>query len=268
MATYAVGDIQGCLQPLKCLLREVDFAPDRDSLWLCGDLVNRGPESLETLRFLHAMRDSVVAVLGNHDLHLLALARSQRKPKPKDTLAPILGAPDRDELLGWLRHFKVVHHDPHLGYAMAHAGIPPIWSLAEALHHSAELEVVLRGEQLETFLANMYGNTPECWDENLAGPARWRVITNYFTRMRFCKADGQLELTSKNGPNHAPPGFAPWFKFPGPAIDEAKLLFGHWASLEGKTDHPRVFALDTGCVWGRQLSMLCLETQAMHRCDC
>lgn len=270
MATYAVGDLQGCLQPLKCLLREVAFVPGRDTLWVCGDLVNRGPQSLETLRFLYEMQDSVIAVLGNHDLHLLAVAWSenQRKPKPKDTIQGILAAPDREQLLGWLRQLALLHHDPKLGYAMVHAGIPPIWSLSEALAHSREMEAVLQGEQFETFLAHMYGNTPDRWDDKLAGPDRWRMITNYFTRMRFCSADGRLELHCKQGPDHAPAGFAPWFRHPGPALESTKLVFGHWASLEGKADHPNAFALDTGCVWGRQLSMLCLETQAMYRCDC
>lgn len=268
MATYAVGDIQGCLKPLKCLLKKVSFVPGRDTLWVCGDLVNRGPESLETLRFLYAMRDSVVAVLGNHDLHLLAVAWNKQKPKPKDTLQEILDAPDRDSLLAWLRQLKLLHHDSEIGYAMSHAGIPPNWTLSEALQHSEEVEKVLQSDELANYLSHMYGNQPDRWDSSLSGPDRWRLITNYFTRMRFCSADGRLELKAKLGPDQAPPGFAPWFHHPSPALESSKLVFGHWASLEGKTDHPRAIALDTGCVWGGQLSMLCLETQAMHRCDC
>lgn len=269
MATYAVGDIQGCLQPLRRLLEKVAFVPDRDTLWICGDLVNRGPDSLETLRFLYAMRDSVVTVLGNHDLHLLAVASAHHQPRPKDTIQPILDAPDRDELLGWIRQQKLVHHDPALGFAMVHAGIPPIWTLAQALQYSRELERMLQDdEDLDRFLAHMYGNQPDRWHPKLKGTDRWRVITNYFTRMRFCSADGRLELQCKLGPDHPPAGFAPWFSHPLPVLKESKLIFGHWASLEGKANRPGLFALDTGCVWGNQLSMLCLETEEIFRCDC
>ncbi|MGQ9426251.1 symmetrical bis(5'-nucleosyl)-tetraphosphatase [Gilvimarinus sp. F26214L] len=268
MSTYAVGDLQGCLDPLKCLLDQVNFDPVRDRLWLCGDLVNRGPASLETLRFLYGIRGSLVGVLGNHDLHLLALAWGTNAPRPKDTLAGILEAPDREELLNWLRHFKLVHHDASLGFAMVHAGIPPIWTLSEAVARSREVEAVLQGEQYRTYFANMYGNEPDCWSEDLKGPERWRVITNYFTRMRFCSAEGRLELKCKLGPDRAPEGFAPWFRHPSPALDESKLVFGHWASLEGKTDREGLYALDTGCVWGRQMTMLCLETGELLRCDC
>jgi bis(5'-nucleosyl)-tetraphosphatase (symmetrical) len=269
MATYAVGDIQGCLQPLRCLLERVAFVPGPDALWVCGDLVNRGPDSLETLRLLYGMRDSVVGVLGNHDLHLLAVARHRHKLRPKDTLQAILNAPDRDELLGWLRRFKLLHHDTDLGYAMVHAGIPPIWSLSDALRYSREIEQILQNNvEVESYLAHLYGNLPDRWDNKLSGPERWRVITNYFTRMRFCSADGRLELHCKQGSDQAPAGFAPWFSYPLPVLESTRLLFGHWASLQGKTHRPGLFALDTGCVWGGQLSMLCLETQTMYRCDC
>lgn len=269
MATYAVGDIQGCLEPLKQLLEKVVFTPGQDTLWICGDLVNRGPDSLDTLRFLYGMRDSLVVVLGNHDLHLLAVASGKHEPRPKDTIQPILDAPDREELLLWLREQELVHHSPELGYAMVHAGIPPIWSLAEALEHSREMERVLQDDKdQDRFLAHMYGNQPDQWHPKLQGTDRWRVITNYFTRMRFCSADGRLELKSKLGPDRSPEGFAPWFSHPLPVLEETRLIFGHWASLEGKVNRPGLFALDTGCVWGGQLSMLCLETEEIHRCGC
>lgn len=268
MATYAVGDIQGCLQPLKCLLERVNFEPGRDHLWLCGDLVNRGPESLATLRFLYSIRDSVISVLGNHDLHLLAVAWSGDKLKNKDTLQEILDAPDRDELLEWMRHFPLLHHDAALGFAMSHAGIPPIWTLEQALELSRELEAVLQGPQLGEYLNHMYGNQPDRWDDALEGPERWRLITNYFTRMRFCSADGRLELKCKLGPDQAPKGFAPWFRHPLPALQSSKLIFGHWASLEGKSNTPGLFALDTGCVWGRKLTLMHLESESLLHCDC
>jgi bis(5'-nucleosyl)-tetraphosphatase (symmetrical) len=268
MATYAVGDIQGCLGPLQCLLDTVEFQPGRDRLWLCGDLVNRGPESLETLRFLYRMRDSVVAVLGNHDLHLLAVAWSKHKARDKDTIREILDAPDRSQLLEWIRRFPLLHHDPKLGYAMVHAGIPPIWSLGRALQYSREMEFILQSEELTNFLSHMYGNQPDRWHDHLHGPDRWRLITNYFTRMRFCSADGQLELTCKQGPDKAPAGFAPWFTYPNPALERTRLVFGHWASLEGKTERPGLHALDTGCVWGRSLMALCLETEERFSCEC
>lgn len=268
MTTYAVGDIQGCLKPLQCLLEQVNFEPSRDRLWLCGDLVNRGPESLATLRFLYSIRDSVTAVLGNHDLHLLAVAWSGDKLKNKDTLQEILDAPDRDELLEWMRHFPLLHYDADLNFAMSHAGIPPVWTLDQALDLSRELEAVLQGPQLSEYLNHMYGNKPDRWNDALEGPARWRLITNYFTRMRFCSADGRLELKCKLGPDSPPEGFAAWFRHPSPALQRTRLIFGHWASLEGKSNTPGLFALDTGCVWGRELTLLNLEDESLLHCDC
>jgi len=268
MTTYAVGDIQGCLKPLQCLLEQVNFEPSRDRLWLCGDLVNRGPESLATLRFLYSIRDSVTAVLGNHDLHLLAVAWSGDKLKNKDTLQEILDAPDRDELLEWMRHFPLLHYDADLNFAMSHAGIPPVWTLDQALDLSRELEAVLQGPQLSEYLNHMYGNKPDRWNDALEGPARWRLVTNYFTRMRFCSADGRLELKCKLGPDSPPEGFAAWFRHPSPALQRTRLIFGHWASLEGKSNTPGLFALDTGCVWGRELTLLNLEDESLLHCDC
>lgn len=268
MATYAVGDIQGCLKPLTCLLGKVAFTPGKDTLWVCGDLINRGPDSLDTLRFLYNMRDSLVAVLGNHDLHLLAVAWDKTHPRSKDTIQPILEAPERDTLIEWLRHFPLLYHDAQLRFAMVHAGIPPVWTLTEALAHSREMEQILQSSKIDDYLAHMYGNQPDRWDDNLSGPPRWRLITNYFTRMRFCSPDGRLELGCKLGPEQAPPGFAPWFSYPSPALKETKVVFGHWASLEGKTNQSGLFALDTGCVWGRHMSMLCLETEELYSCDC
>ncbi|SEI86610.1 Bis(5'nucleosyl)-tetraphosphatase, ApaH [Azotobacter beijerinckii] len=269
MALYATGDLQGCLEPLKCLLERVAFDPARDRLWLTGDLVNRGPQSLESLRFLHAMRDAVTCVLGNHDLHLLAVAHDIERLKKSDTLREILEAPDRDVLLDWLRQQKLLHHDGERGIALVHAGIPPQWSLKKALRLAGEVEEALQDDaRLPQFLDGMYGNEPLRWNGRLRGAARLRTITNYFTRMRFCTPDGTLDLKSKEGLGTAPAGFAPWFSHPGRKTRGQKILFGHWAALEGRCDAPGVIALDTGCVWGGTLTLLNVDTGERHHCAC
>ncbi len=268
MAHYAVGDIQGCLKPLQCLLKKVDFNPSRDTLWVAGDMVNRGPQSLETLRFLHTMDDAVIAVLGNHDLHLIACALVNERQRRSDTLAPILQAPDCDELIHWLRQHKLMHDDRRLGFSMSHAGVPPIWTRDKALKRAAEVEAVLRDDAtIIDFLRHMYGNQPARWDNALEGFDRLRLITNYFTRMRFTQADGTLDLTSKEGLDSAPEGFAPWFSHPHKMAGE-RLIFGHWAALEGHCEVPGLFALDTGCVWGGQLTLLNLHSEERIACDC
>lgn len=269
MTTYAVGDLQGCLDPLKRLLDRVAFDPARDRLWLVGDLVNRGPKSLETLRFLFAMRDSVTCVLGNHDLHLLAVAHNVERLKKSDTLREIIEAPDAGDLLDWLRRQKLVHYDEARDIAMVHAGIPPMWTLAKALKRAAEVEEALLDDaRLPLFLEGMYGNDPACWDSDLHGITRLRVITNYFTRMRFCKADGTLDLKSKEGADTAPPGYRPWFAHPSRKTRGQKIIFGHWAALEGKCNEPGLHALDTGCVWGGTMTLLNIDNGQRISCDC
>lgn len=269
MTTYAIGDLQGCLDPLKCLLDRVAFDPARDRLWLVGDLVNRGPKSLETLRFLFAMRDSVTCVLGNHDLHLLAVAHNVERLKKSDTLREIIEAPDAGDLLDWLRRQKLVHYDEARDIAMVHAGIPPMWTLAKALKRAAEVEEALLDDaRLPLFLEGMYGNDPACWDSDLHGITRLRVITNYFTRMRFCKADGTLDLKSKEGADTAPPGYRPWFAHPSRKTRGQKIIFGHWAALEGKCNEPGLHALDTGCVWGGTMTLLNIDNDQRISCDC
>ncbi len=269
MTVYAVGDLQGCLDPLECLLERVAFDPARDRLWLVGDLVNRGPKSLETLRFLYAMRDSLVCVLGNHDLHLLAVAHNTERLKKSDTLREIIEAPDAADLLEWLRQQKLMHYDEQRDIAMVHAGIPPNWTLAKALKRAGEVEEVLRDDvRLPLFLDGMYGNEPAKWDGDLQGIARLRVITNCFTRMRFCKADGTLDLKSKEGIDTAPPGYAPWFSHAERKTRGQKIIFGHWAALEGKCDEPGLFALDTGCVWGGAMTLLNVDSGERIRCSC
>lgn len=269
MTVYAVGDLQGCLDPLKRLLQQVAFDPTRDRLWLVGDLVNRGPQSLETLRFLYAIRDALVCVLGNHDLHLLAVAHNIERLKKGDTLGEILDAPDRAELLDWLRQQKLLHYDAERDIAMVHAGIPPQWSLKKALRCADEVEQALRDDaRLLPFLDGMYGNEPNCWDSDLKGVTRLRVITNYFTRMRFCKADGTLDLKTKEGADSAPPGYLPWFSHKQRKTAGQKIIFGHWAALEGRCDAPGVTALDTGCVWGNAMTLLNVDSGERHCCDC
>lgn len=269
MTVYAVGDLQGCLTPLECLLERVAFDPARDRLWLVGDLVNRGPQSLETLRFLYAIRDSLTCVLGNHDLHLLAVAHNTERLKKSDTLREIVEAPDAADLLDWLRRQKLVHYDEQRDIAMVHAGIPPNWTLAKALKRAAEVEEVLLDDaRLPLFLDGMYGNEPAKWDRDLQGIARLRVITNYFTRMRFCTADGTLDLKSKEGVDTAPPGYAPWFSHPGRKTRGQKIIFGHWAALEGKCDESGLYALDTGCVWGGAMTLLNIDSGERISCSC
>lgn len=268
MATYAVGDLQGCLDPLKQLLKKAQFNTDRDTLWLVGDLVNRGPQSLETLQFLYQMRDNVIAVLGNHDLHLLAVAYGHRLPSNGDTLGDILTTPERETLFDWLRHLPLMHHDSQLGFTMVHAGIPPQWTLRKALKRAEELEDVLQSHRCDLFLSHMYGNQPAIWDGDLTGTERWRVIANYFTRMRFCDSKGKLELQAKSGSNSPPKGYAPWFSHPNRKTRDDKILFGHWAALEGRTGTPNAYALDSGCVWGGRMTMLRLEDEHYFYCDC
>lgn len=269
MAVYAVGDLQGCLEPLKCLLHEVRFDPLKDQLWLVGDLVNRGPQSLQTLRFLYAMGDAVTCVLGNHDLHLLAVAHQVERLRKSDTLREILEAPDRDELLDWLRRQKLLHYDAHRQIALVHAGIPPQWTLKKALKYAAEVEQVLQDDiRLPLFLEGLYGNEPAKWDKSLTGTSRLRVITNYFTRMRFCTADGTLDFKSNEGQESAPAGFAPWFSHPKRKTRGLKLIFGHWSALQGHCAEPGLFALDTGCVWGASMTLLNIDSGDRHSCSC
>jgi bis(5'-nucleosyl)-tetraphosphatase (symmetrical) len=267
VSTYVVGDIQGCLQPLKCLLKTVVFNPDRDMLWSVGDIVNRGPKCLKTLRFLYEMRDNLVLVLGNHDLHLLAVAAGVRKPNRSDTLEKILKAPDKEALLTWLLHRPLLHHEHD--HTLVHAGIPPQWSIADAIARAGEVENTLRSPQCVEFLKQMYGNEPLLWSDDLTGMARLRLITNYLTRMRFCTNQGLLDLDSKGiSPNVGKVKMSAWFSHPKRKTVNDRILFGHWASIEGYTDSPNVIGLDTGCVWGGSLSLYELETGRWTRCQC
>ena len=266
MTVYVVGDLQGCLQPLKCLLNDVGFNPAHDVLWCTGDLINRGPESLATLRFIYSLGDACVTVLGNHDLHLLAVANGLAESKRGDTLDEIINAADAKELLEWLRHRQLIHHQ--YGYTLAHAGIAPQWSLEEAIQYAGEVETALRSDNYVEFLANMYGNKPKKWKPELEGFDRLRVIVNYFTRMRFCTAKGKLELSNKQGPLNAEAGTMPWFHVPGRKMVHQKILFGHWAALQGHTSRLNVYPLDTGCVWGEKMTLMRLPDEVLFRCKC
>ena len=266
MTRYAVGDVQGCFGPLQRLLKRVKFDPAHDQLWSVGDLVNRGPQSLECLRFFYELGDSARVVLGNHDLHLLAVAHGVRPLKRNDTLQPILDAPDCAELLTWLRRQPLLHRDGE--YTMVHAGLAPQWTVARAQQLADEITAVLQGNQLVEFLRGMYGDTPACWSEDLQGIERWRVIVNYLTRLRFCTTAGVLDLKSKAGPGTAPPGFLPWFDVPQRKSAGDTLIVGHWAMLMGNTQRDDVIALDTGCAWGNRLTLLNLETRALLACEC
>lgn len=269
MAIYAVGDIQGCLNELQRLLDSVKFDPARDRLWAVGDLVSRGRQSLQTLRYLRALGPSVVAVLGNHDLHLLAINAGVRKAKANDRLTPVLQAQDKDELLHWLRGRALMHHDETLGYSMIHAGLAPQWDLQQALACARELESVLRADHYEDFLMQMYGDEPAQWSDDLQGWDRLRVIANSFTRLRYCDTQGRMDLKTKTGPGNPPAGMLPWFEIPGRKSKNMKIVCGHWSTL-GFTQKNGVTTLDTGCVWGGQLSALRLDCDpAQHSAiDC
>ena len=270
MTRYAVGDLQGCLQPLKCLLDEVTFNAKQDQLWLVGDLINRGPESLATLRFVKELGDCVRIVLGNHDLHFLAVATGTTSAGKSDTFDEILSAPDCEELVAWLMQQKLFYSDPSNDYHMVHAGIPPNWTLAQTQSYASEVEAVLQSKKAKKFFEKMYGNTPDIWREELSGYKRLRVITNYLTRMRYCTAEGQLDFANKldTYQGEHPNAYAPWFAYPDRLTRKNKIIFGHWAALEGNITANNVYGIDTGCVWGRNMTMMNLETQRKITCDC
>jgi bis(5'-nucleosyl)-tetraphosphatase (symmetrical) len=248
---YLIGDLQGCCNALDRLLATIDFSPSRDHVYLLGDLVNRGPASLATLRRLIGLGASATCLLGNHDLHLLGVAHGIRKLHRGDTVQDILDAPDRPALLDWLRHQRMACLAQ--GWLMVHAGVLPQWSTAQTLALTGEVEAVLRGPYLLEFLQQMYGNEPAAWSDDLTGPERLRVIVNGLTRLRFCDASGQMDFKVKEAAGSAPPGFSPWFDTPSRQTEGQPIAFGHWSML-GLIKRPDLLALDTGCVWGGQLS--------------
>lgn len=250
---YLIGDLQGCCGAFERLLQRIDFSPSRDHLYLLGDLVNRGPATLPTLRRVQALGDAATALLGNHDLHLLAVAHGTRRPSKGDTLAEVLDAPDRGALIDWLRHQRMAVQ-AH-GWLMVHAGVAPQWDLATTLGLAREVEARLQAPDLADFLAEMYGNDPARWDPALTGTARLRFAVNALSRIRFCRADGTLDLHTKDGAAEPPEGLYRWFEAPGRRTEGVPIAFGHWSTL-GLVNRPDLLALDTGCVWGGQLTAM------------
>ncbi len=262
MALYCIGDVQGCNAALGRLLSSIDFSPSRDTLYVLGDLVNRGPDSAGVLRRLMGYGHSAQCILGNHDLNLLAVASGVRQPHAGDTLGEVLAASDRNALLDWLRQRPLALYEH--GILMVHAGVLPQWNATQTIALSAQLERVLRGDSYKNWLHTMYGNQPNRWSEELSGDDRLRVIVNALTRLRFCTAQGEMEFDSKEGLGSAPAGYMPWFDVPNRATHGVTVAFGHWASL-GHIHRPNLIGMDTGCVWGRQLSAMRLGATPAER---
>jgi len=267
MSIYAIGDIQGCFDELLRLLDTISFNEQSDQLWFAGDLVNRGPKSLETLRFVKSLGDSAITVLGNHDLHLLAASCAPKIANKKDSLLPILEAPDRDELIDWLRHRPLFHFNED--FCLVHAGLPPQWDFKRTQKMALLAEQALRGPDYRAFLKQMYGNKPNIWSSNLKGVEKLRFIINCFTRMRYCDVNGRLDFVN-SGPlgSSQPKSLVPWFEAPKRKNADMRIIFGHWSAL-GYYEGPNCYAIDTGCLWGGQLTALKLgESVQRFSIDC
>lgn len=262
MAIYAIGDVQGCHAELVRLMEKIGFDPAHDELWFVGDLVNRGAESLQVLRLVKSLGDRAITVLGNHDLHLLAVAEGIADAHPSDTLDEILAAPDCAELLAWLRQQRMLHVQDD--YVLLHAGLLPDWTIAQAQALAREVEAQLRGPDYKKFLDHMYGNQPNVWDDGLTGYKRLRVITNALTRMRICTLQGEMEFKFKGEQYKIPAGYVPWFDVPNRASREATVIFGHWSAL-GLVAEKNLIALDTGCLWGGPLTAIRLDDRAIFQ---
>lgn len=265
MSTYAIGDLQGCYASLQALLKKIGFNRSVDRLWLVGDLVNRGPDSLACLRFIRDLGDCATVVLGNHDLHLLAISAGIGRLGKSDTTAEVLDAQDRDELLLWLRQQKMLHAEG--GYVMVHAGLLPQWSYTKACELAAEIETLLRGSTSRKFLKHMYGNDPNAWDDELTGSARHRVIANVLTRMRIVDGNNALNLEFKGEYGDIPKGFVPWFTKRHPTFKNKTILAGHWSGL-GLRIEANFVGLDSGCAWGQQLTAIRLSDRAIYQVAC
>ncbi|HET8702155.1 MAG TPA: symmetrical bis(5'-nucleosyl)-tetraphosphatase [Nitrococcus sp.] len=260
MAVYAIGDIQGCFEPLRALLKRINFQPAHDRLWFTGDLVNRGPQSLEVLRYIRSLGERARVVLGNHDLHLLSVWSGPGETNREDNLRPVLEAADSEELMQWLRYQPLLYEEPGFPYVLVHAGIPPTWTLNEARERARELESALRGPDLSDFFRHIYGDRPARWCNGLRGWDRLRFITNAFTRMRYCAADGALLFDYKGAPEGAPEGYYPWFATPNRCFQpqEVTVICGHWSTL-GLRQETGLLAIDTGCLWGGRLTAARLD---------
>lgn len=267
MATYVIGDVQGGYTPLMQLLESVGFDDGADRLWFVGDLVNRGHESLQVLRFVKDLGERAKTVLGNHDLHLLAVAENTERTKPGDTVEDILQAPDHDELMAWLRSRPLIHRDQMLGVTMVHAGLPPQWDVGTAVDLAGEVQAWLRGSQYHRYFEHMYGNKPAQWCDDLDQWDRLRFITNCLTRLRYCDEAGVIALKEKGAPGSQAAGLMPWFQVPGRKSADEKILFGHWSTLGVVNDY-NVISLDCGCVWGGSLVAYCIERNTFHQVHC
>ena len=265
MPTYVIGDPQGCHDSLVRLLDQLRFDATADRLWFVGDLVNRGPDSLAVLRWVKSLGDAAICVLGNHDLHLLAVAEGYGRVHKGDTLDAVLAAPDRDELLAWLRRQKLAWRDNE--FLMVHAGVLPGWSVDDTLQRAAEAEAVLQGPHYRDFFAQMYGNSPVAWDDDLQGIERLRVIVNAFTRLRYCSAAGEMEFHHKGAPGTQPSGWLPWYEVPGRKSANMTVVIGHWSTL-GLVNRSDLIALDTGCLWGGRLTAVRLEDRQVFAVQC
>lgn len=263
MSTYLIGDVHGCFNELNALIKQIQFNPDQDTLWFTGDLVARGPDSLAVLRWVKQLGDSARIVLGNHDLHLLGVYAGISRSKPKDKLSALLSAPDADELINWLRRQPLIQVDHQKKLVMSHAGITPQWDLETALNCAHDVEAMLSSDAYPLFLDAMYGDLPNFWSAELSGLPRLRFITNALTRMRYCYPSGHLDMYCKDTPEMAPAPLKPWFSFPSQIYPEYAIAFGHWASLEGRGAPEGIYALDTGCCWGGELTCLRVEDNAL-----
>lgn len=268
MTTYAIGDLQGCREQFEQLLEQINFDPAQDRLWLSGDMVNRGPDSLGTLRLMYSLKDQISMVLGNHDLHMLASASNSQLGNRKDTFTDVLEADDSEKLLSWLQNQPLLHESNE--YIMVHAGIHPSWSLEQARRYAAEVETVLRSDMAAGYFQAMYGNMPDQWSEQLQGMDRLRCITNSLTRMRYCYLDGRLDMLYKKPIASAPDNLIPWFSLTTEQSSQQRwegktLLIGHWASLQILQPKQNIICLDTGCCYGNKLSAYALKEKAWYQ---
>lgn len=271
MATYVIGDLQGCYDELQALLKQIDYQPENDHLWFVGDIVNRGPKSLECLRFVKTLQQQGRAdmVLGNHDFHLLAAYSGLKRFQSRsDTLDPIFDAKDAPELIDWLRRQPLMVSHPIYNSVMVHAGIPPQWTISQALQLAKEVEAHLQDSDWQTFITeHLFGSEPDEWEDTLTGWNRIRYIVNAFARMRYCNANGKLELKIKSSPGKQATEYDPWFVFPDRKNKTHEIFFGHWSTL-GEIDAYHVHSTDTGCLWGGKLTAYCLESKRRHTLEC
>ena len=268
MATYAIGDIQGCFDAFQALLEKIKFNKEKDQLWLAGDMINRGPQSLETLRYIISLGDAAKVVLGNHECHALAVFYGHKEAHRSDTFQDIINAPDADELFNWIRTRPFFYQDKQLGYSMIHAGLPPQWTLKDAKKNASELEAVLAGEYYQAFFADMYGSKPKCWEDKLTGQDRLRFIINSFTRTRYCDASGKMDFKEKGRLGSQPEHLLPWFDVPNRKTKNKKIVFGHWSTI-GIHKQNNTSCLDSGCLWGGSLSAMVLDgSEKVISVDC